>query len=41
MMMFISLLPRSVANWLWKNYDYGIKVTFGIKNGVKASVEKL
>lgn len=37
----ISLLPRSVANWLWKNYDYGIKVTFGLKNGVRANIEKL
>lgn len=37
----ISLLPRGVAGWLWKYYDYGIKMTIGIKNGVRVKVEKM
>lgn len=38
---FISLLPRSIAGWLWQYYDYGLTMTIGIKNGVRVNVEKL
>ena len=37
----ISLLPRSVAKWLWTNYEHGEKICSWMKNGVRLIGEKL
>lgn len=37
----ISLLPRSVAKWLWMNYSHGEKICSWAKNGARLIGEKL